>query len=131
MNRQSTLSSRPSTFGGSSRNASSSQAVMARVLEKRQEWEAIAALDETTTEIVQTLEALAAQSDLIADGGKAIASVMANWPNVLRIIGLFGKERVPTTGEDETETRTDPSAETESLPRLVRIPMDGLAQGTS
>lgn len=81
----------------------------ARVLEKRSEYEAIQALEDLTGDMVKTLQALADQGQVMADGGRsmyafflpticscamddyiAIASVMSNWPNVLRVISLFG-----------------------------------------
>lgn len=69
MHRPSTLSSRPSALPPG-RAASSAQSATLRLLEKRQEWEAIAALDEATEEIVKSLEQLAAQGNIMADGGR-------------------------------------------------------------
>lgn len=69
MLRPSTLSSRPSALPPG-RVTSSTQSATLRLLEKRQEWEAIAALDETTEEIVKSLEQLAAQGNIMADGGR-------------------------------------------------------------
>ncbi|KAG8987561.1 hypothetical protein FRB90_003275 [Tulasnella sp. 427] len=116
---------------------------MLRLLEKRQEWEAIAALDEATEEIVKSLEQLAAQGNIMADGGRgksdkspkpfspcnnarlAVASVMNNWPNVLRVISLFAKD---SSGSAAVEAKEESSGDGE-LPRLVRIDANSLAQG--
>jgi len=77
MNRPSTLSARPSTINGgsgTSRAAQGSNAVAARILEKRQEWEAVNALEQTTTEIKTLLENLANQANIMADGGQSLFS---------------------------------------------------------
>ncbi|KAG9032350.1 hypothetical protein FS837_002765 [Tulasnella sp. UAMH 9824] len=124
MHRPSTLSSRPSALPPG-RAGSSAQSAALRLLEKRQEWEAIAALDEATEEIVKSLEQLAAQGNVMADGGRAVASVMNNWPNVLRVISLFAKD---SSGSAAVETKEETAGDGE-LPRLVRIDANSLAQG--
>ncbi|KAG8898591.1 hypothetical protein FRB99_007335 [Tulasnella sp. 403] len=125
MNRQSTLAARPSHAGGPGvRAAPASQSVASKLLEKRQEWEAIAALDDATAEIVRTLEKIAAQSNIMADGGRAVAAVMANWPNVLHIISLFTKDASGAAVADEDPDEPN----TSDLPRLVRIDANGLTQ---
>ncbi|KAG8956159.1 hypothetical protein FRC04_004234 [Tulasnella sp. 424] len=129
MLRPSTLSSRPSALPPG-RVTSSTQSATLRLLEKRQEWEAIAALDETTEEIVKSLEQLAAQGNIMADGGRvtaisAVASVMNNWPNVLRVISLFAKD---SSGSAAVEQKDENAGDGE-LPRLVRIDANTLAQG--
>ncbi|KAG8880597.1 hypothetical protein FRB97_009522 [Tulasnella sp. 331] len=86
------MSSRPSNMAGAQgRAAPSAQSLAARLLDKRAELEAVTNLDETTAEIVKVLVDLAKEGNVMADGGRAIAGVMINWPNVLRVIDLFGK----------------------------------------
>lgn len=69
---------------------------------------------------------------------------MTNWPNVLRVISLFGEKTFrlvdsltplslfssakDSTGTAAVESREDDSGDAE-LPRLVRIDTNGLAQG--
>ncbi|KAG8979361.1 hypothetical protein FRC05_008345 [Tulasnella sp. 425] len=105
MLRPSTLSSRPSALPPG-RVTSSTQSATLRLLEKRQEWEAIAALDETTEEIVKSLEQLAAQGNIMADGGRAKDS----------------------SGSAAVEQKDENAGDGE-LPRLVRIDANTLAQG--
>ena len=67
MNRQSAIS-RPSH--APTRSVASSQGITQRLNEKKQEYEAIAALDEAAAEITKNLEAIAAQGNIMADGGR-------------------------------------------------------------
>lgn len=65
------MTSRPSHIGGpGGARQAPSQPITLRLVEKSQEWEAIAALDETTQEIMKDLRDLAAQGNIMADGGR-------------------------------------------------------------
>ncbi|EUC58308.1 DASH complex subunit dad2 [Rhizoctonia solani AG-3 Rhs1AP] len=61
-----------------------------RYIDKKAEYEGVSALNAVSELMVQQLEDIASRTDLMADGGVAIGSVLANWPNVWRIIGLAG-----------------------------------------
>ncbi|QRW21262.1 DASH complex subunit Dad2 [Rhizoctonia solani] len=64
-------------------------------------------------------EDIANRTDLMADGGVAIGSVLSNWPNVWRIIGLAASAG-QGSGQDPDAQRPD-DAGVETVPRLVRI----------
>ncbi|KAG9005014.1 hypothetical protein FRB94_001904 [Tulasnella sp. JGI-2019a] len=119
------MSSRQSQMGAApGRSAPSAQSLATRLLDKRAELEAVTNLDETTAEVVKVLVDLAKEGNIMADGGRAIAGVMINWPNVLRVIDLFVEGVAPLTTagvEPQEPASTD-------LARLVRIDATGLAQ---
>ncbi|CAE6457201.1 hypothetical protein BN14_03768 [Rhizoctonia solani AG-1 IB] len=87
-----------------------------RYIDKKAEYEGVSALNAVSELMVQQLEDIASRTDLMADGGVAIGSVLANWPNVWRIIGLAGQGR----GQN-TDAPPPDEAGVDSVPRLVRI----------
>ncbi|KZT56222.1 hypothetical protein CALCODRAFT_497658 [Calocera cornea HHB12733] len=108
-----------------------------RLLEKQHEWQGVALLKHASGRMLQQVESLAREGDVMADGGKAIGSVLANWPNVFRIISLCAAPQPAapngTTPHDSPEGHEAPEGEAEQeveeaqvLPRLVRLQVDGL-----
>ncbi|KZO90739.1 hypothetical protein CALVIDRAFT_490033 [Calocera viscosa TUFC12733] len=94
-----------------------------RLLEKQHEWQGVAMLKEASGRMLQQVESLAREGDVMADGGKAIGSVLANWPNVFRIISLCAQ--TPASAPNGAAPPEEPE-EPEVLPRLVRLQVDGL-----
>ena len=106
MNRMSSLGQpRQSTIA----SGQASSVAQQRYVDKKAEYEGVTALNAASELMVQQLEEIASRTDLMADGGvgerpnpspcansgiecctQAIGSVLANWPNVWRIIGLAG-----------------------------------------
>lgn len=105
--RQSTIAS-----GQASSNAQQ------RYIDKKAEYEGVTALNAASELMVQQLEEIASRTDLMADGGVAIGSVLANWPNVWRIIGLAASAG---QSQDQRDAPNQDEVGLETVPRLVRI----------
>ncbi|CAE6446748.1 unnamed protein product [Rhizoctonia solani] len=116
MNRMSSLGQpRQSTIA----SGQGSSVAQQRYIDKKAEYEGVSALNAASELMVQQLEDIASRTDLMADGGVAIGSVLANWPNVWRIIGLAasaGQGHI----QDPDAVHVD-EAGVETVPRLVRI----------
>ncbi|KAG8703095.1 hypothetical protein FRC11_010972 [Ceratobasidium sp. 423] len=126
--------SRQSTIASSQGSSVAQQ----RYIDEKSEYEGVSALNAVSELMVQQLEDIASRTDLMADGGVAIGSVLANWPNVWRIIGLAGgfysliRYRLLNNhssskasagqgnGQDSEGVHLD-EAGVETVPRLVRI----------
>ena len=67
-----------------------------KCLEKRKELEAVSALERASAHFLTHLESLAANTELSAEGAKAMGNVMAQWPNMFRLVSLFGQLLVST-----------------------------------
>ncbi|KAG8765097.1 hypothetical protein FRC12_007684 [Ceratobasidium sp. 428] len=116
MNRMSSLSQpRQSTIASGQASSNAQQ----RYIDKKAEYEGVTALNAASELMVQQLEEIASRTDLMADGGVAIGSVLANWPNVWRIIGLAASSG-QNQGQEEDGANQDESR-TDTVPRLVRI----------
>ncbi|GAB1521579.1 DASH complex subunit dad2 [Rhizoctonia solani] len=116
MNRMSSLGQpRQSTIA----SGQGSSVAQQRYIDKKAEYEGVSALNAASELMVQQLEDIANRTDLMADGGVAIGSVLANWPNVWRIIGLAASAG-QGSGQDPDAQRPD-DAGVETVPRLVRI----------
>ncbi|CAE6433023.1 unnamed protein product [Rhizoctonia solani] len=90
-----------------------------RYIDKKAEYEGVSALNAASEVMVQQLEDIASRTDLMADGGVAIGSVLANWPNVWRIIGLAASAGQGNAQDSEGMPLDEVGVET--VPRLVRI----------
>ncbi|KAG9125106.1 hypothetical protein FRC07_008944 [Ceratobasidium sp. 392] len=124
MNRMSSLGQpRQSTIVSGQASSNAQQ----RYIDKKAEYEGVTALNAASELMVQQLEEIASKADLMADGGVAIGSVLANWPNVWRIIGLAasaGQSQDRETGEVNQD-----EAGVETVPRLVRIEVNSSDAG--
>ncbi|QRV93772.1 DASH complex subunit Dad2 [Ceratobasidium sp. AG-Ba] len=115
MHRMSSLGQpRQSTIASGQASSNAQQ----RYVDKKAEYEGVTALNAASELMVQQLEEIANRTDLMADGGVAIGSVLANWPNVWRIIGLAA-----TAGQSQAQggAAEGDEAGVETVPRLVRI----------
>ncbi|CAK7244050.1 MAG: DASH complex subunit dad2 [Sporothrix thermara] len=97
--------------------ASAGMSLQARVHEKREELENLKQLRDLSAAVASQMEALQEKLSTLSDGTEAIATVMANWHNVLRAINMASTKlpRAPTESEDSSV----------ALPQmLVRIPTE-------
>ncbi|CAK7209135.1 DASH complex subunit dad2 [Sporothrix bragantina] len=104
---------RQASFAG----ASAGMSLQARVHEKREELENLKQLRDLSAAVASQMEALEGKLSTLSDGTEAIATVMANWHNVLRAINMASTKlpRAPTETEDSSV----------ALPQmLVRIPTE-------
>ncbi|KAN0090660.1 hypothetical protein V8E55_004226 [Tylopilus felleus] len=96
-----------------------------RLLEKKKEYEAVAALERTSALYVKRIEGLADDCEVMADAGQVHGQVLEQWPNMFRILGFFLANR-QQYAESEASL-----AGLEATPgeRLVRIPLDEVQAG--
>ncbi|KAH9830855.1 uncharacterized protein C8Q71DRAFT_716353 [Rhodofomes roseus] len=117
MRQSAAASSRQSTLQNSALNA----AAQARLLEKKKEYEAVAALERASVQFVRRIDELGDDFDVMADAGKVCGQVLEQWPNMFRILGLFLSAR-----EHQQDDRTTSDPQSTSGERLVRVPIDEL-----
>ncbi|KAI0292503.1 hypothetical protein B0F90DRAFT_1822877 [Multifurca ochricompacta] len=100
-------------------------ALLVRLAEKKKEFEAVDALQRSSSLFLKRLEGLADDCEVMAEAGIVHGQVLAQWPQMFRILNTFlaAREASTTTGEEGA----DPDAS--FLPpggRLVRVPIDEL-----
>ncbi|KAI0356368.1 hypothetical protein OH77DRAFT_1424024 [Trametes cingulata] len=118
--RASIAASRQSQAPGSIASA----AATAKLLEKKKEYEAVAALERASAQFLKRIEELGDDFDVIADAGIVHGQVLEQWPNMFRILSLFLSQREQHA---EDENATAPS----TGERLVRVPIEELRQAES
>ncbi|GBE81337.1 hypothetical protein SCP_0310640 [Sparassis crispa] len=94
-------------------------AAAAKLLEKKKEYEAAAALERASLNFVRRIEELGDDFDVMADAGRVHGQVLEQWPNMFRILSLFLSAREQRI--DDTELAPTTSGE-----RLVRVPIEEL-----
>ncbi|KAF8549026.1 hypothetical protein OG21DRAFT_1515644 [Imleria badia] len=98
-----------------------------RLLEKKKEYESVAALERASALFVKRIEALADDCQVMADAGQVHGQVLEQWPNMFRILGHFLANR-QQYAESEASLAGLESAPGE---RLVRIPLDEVQAGNA
>ncbi|KAH9962004.1 hypothetical protein BGW80DRAFT_1181054 [Lactifluus volemus] len=122
----SVASSRASHAPGSQQQPPS-PALLARLADKKSEFEAVEALQRTGALFLRRLECLADDCDAMAEAGIVHGQVLAQWPQMFRILNMFLAAReasAMTANGAEVDAATDVSAGG----RLVRVPIDELQQ---
>ncbi|KAG9309345.1 hypothetical protein JVU11DRAFT_10581 [Chiua virens] len=102
-------------------------ASLQRLLEKKKEFEAVAALERASALFVRRIEGLADDCEVMADAGQVHGQVLEQWPNMFRILGHFLANR-------QQYAESDASLENLELApgeRLVRIPLDEVQAGNA
>ncbi|EIW82568.1 hypothetical protein CONPUDRAFT_100864, partial [Coniophora puteana RWD-64-598 SS2] len=99
----------------------SNAASMTRLLEKKKEYEAVAALERASALFVKRMEGLGDDCELMADAGLVHGQVLEQWPQMFRILDLFLSQRknMESPGDLDSEQTSLAAGE-----RLVRIPID-------
>ncbi|KAI0661119.1 hypothetical protein C8Q70DRAFT_968789 [Cubamyces menziesii] len=103
--------------------AIASAAATAKLLEKKKEYEAVAALERASAQFLKRIEDLGEDFDVIADAGIVHGQVLEQWPNMFRILSLFLSQREQHAA-DADENASAPTAGE----RLVRVPIEELRQ---
>ncbi|KAI8975881.1 hypothetical protein BD414DRAFT_497206 [Trametes punicea] len=116
-------SSRPSQAPGSIASA----AATAKLLEKKKEYEAVAALERASAQFLRRIEGLGDDFDVMADAGIVHGQVLEQWPNMFRILSLFLSQRQQQQQRGEDENGPVPA----TGERLVRVPIEELRQAES
>ncbi|KAI0031226.1 hypothetical protein K488DRAFT_52536 [Vararia minispora EC-137] len=118
MNRQSVASSRASHLQSSQ---APNPAAVARLMEKKKEFEAVSALERASALFLKRIEGLAEDCDVMADAGLVHGQVLAQWPHMFRTLNTFlaSRERLDASTEDEIPA-------SRAGDRLVRLPVEDL-----
>ncbi|TDL22583.1 hypothetical protein BD410DRAFT_898166 [Rickenella mellea] len=123
MRQSSAYAARPS-HAGSLASQASNAALNLKLLEKKKELDALSALERASEEYVKRMEALGLDCETMANAGRVHGDVLAQWPTMFRILGLYLSGR--------TEPQADNADEEENAPpageRLVRVPIESLQQ---
>jgi len=90
------------------------------LLEKKKEYDAVAALERASALYLQRIETLGSDCETMAKAGEVHGQVLEQWPRMFQILSLFLASREKQEGEDVSEGQ-----------RLVRLPIDELQQQTS
>ncbi|KAJ3569622.1 hypothetical protein NP233_g4932 [Leucocoprinus birnbaumii] len=117
--RQSSIPGRASHAPSQSSQGASS-AAMAKLLEKKKEYDAVSALERASALYLQRIEALGEDCELMAKAGEIHGQVLEQWPRMFQILSLFLASREKQEEEGESEGQ-----------RLVRLPLDELQQQSS
>ncbi|KAG1807573.1 hypothetical protein EV424DRAFT_1427191 [Suillus variegatus] len=96
-----------------------------RLLEKKKEFEAVAALERASALFLKRIEGLADDCEVMADAGQVHGQVLEQWPLMFQSLSLFLNSR--------EQHLSDPSDATVPLTgeRLVRVPLDELQADAS
>ncbi|KIK24485.1 hypothetical protein PISMIDRAFT_678090 [Pisolithus microcarpus 441] len=93
---------------------------MNRLLEKKKEYDAVAALERVTALFLNRIEGLADDCGVMADAGQVHGQVLEQWQNMFRILDFFLASRQQHGMDDSTVPESTPGE------RLVRVPLDEL-----
>ncbi|KAI0291132.1 hypothetical protein BC826DRAFT_912598 [Russula brevipes] len=125
--RPSTASIRTSHAPGSQPPPSASTALLAqRLTDKKKEMEAVDALHCASALFLRRLEGLADDCEVMAEAGIVHGQVLAQWPQMFRILNMFGASSSSTTDDRAEADTSDPDVPLGG--RLVRVPIDELQQ---
>jgi len=107
-----------------------SAAQLARLADKKKEFEAVDALQRASALFLRRLEGLADDCEAMAEAGIVHGQVLAQWPQMFRILDTFvaAREASAATGDG---TEVDPDTDVPPGGRLVRVPIDELQQSES
>ncbi|OCH90252.1 hypothetical protein OBBRIDRAFT_812806 [Obba rivulosa] len=93
-------------------------AATTKLLEKKKELEAVAALERASAKFTKLLEDIGDDFEVMADAGRVHGQVLEQWPNMFRILGLCLAARESASGAESHQEVT--------MERLVRVPAEEL-----
>ncbi|KAH9485236.1 hypothetical protein JR316_0002143 [Psilocybe cubensis] len=108
-----------------SSNANATAAAVAKLLEKKKEYEGVAALERASALYLERLEALGDDCETMAKAGEVHGQVLTQWPKMFQILGQFLEAQGTQEPEDGGQSATSSSMGQ----RLVRIPIEELQPG--
>ncbi|KAI0309799.1 hypothetical protein OF83DRAFT_1157426 [Amylostereum chailletii] len=97
-------------------------AALSKLTEKKKEFDAVSALERSSALFLKRIEGLAEDCEIMAEAGVVNGQVLAQWPQMFRILNMFLSARAETE-EGGATGAGDASAGGE---RLVRVPVDEL-----
>ncbi|KAH9929617.1 uncharacterized protein BXZ73DRAFT_48027 [Epithele typhae] len=118
--RASIAASRQSQLPGSVASA----AAAAKLVEKKKEFEAVAALEKASAQFLKRIEGLGDDFEVMAEAGVVHGQVLEQWPNMFRILELFLSQR-------EQQAEAENASQSTTGERLVRVPIEELRQTES
>ncbi|KAF8638011.1 hypothetical protein AX16_010643 [Volvariella volvacea WC 439] len=101
-------------------STSSQTTAAANLLEKKKEYDAVAALERTSSLYLERIQALADDCEVMADAGQVFGQVLEQWPKMFQTLSLF-LESKSKTGEGNDEMTGQ---------KLVRLPIEDLQEAT-
>ncbi|CAA7259197.1 unnamed protein product [Cyclocybe aegerita] len=105
--------------------SSSSAAALAKLIEKKKEYEAVSALERASALYLERIEGLGEDCDIMANAGEVHGQVLAQWPKMFQILNKFLANREAGNGAQE------PTQEVVEGQRLVRVPIEELQDASS
>jgi len=120
MMRQSMAPGRPS-HAGSLASSAQNAAMNAKLAEKKKELEGLMALEQASAMLVKRMEAISDDCDVMGEAGIVCGQVLAQWPNMFRILNTYVSER-----EANAEGNDEEATEPQKGERLVRVPLEEL-----
>ncbi|KAF9528526.1 hypothetical protein CPB83DRAFT_766762 [Crepidotus variabilis] len=94
---------------------------LAKLTEKKKEYDAVAALERASALYLERIEALGEDCDIMSRAGEVHGQVLDQWPKMFQILSLFRY-----SAEDNEPHKDETSLEGQ---RLVRVPLDELQEG--
>jgi DASH complex subunit DAD2 len=79
---------RTGSLSGSGSSSAHSSALQSRIAEKKQELASLKELQALSAGLADQMEQLELKLGTLSDGTEAVATVLSNWGNVLRAIGM-------------------------------------------
>ncbi|KAK7472946.1 hypothetical protein VKT23_001050 [Stygiomarasmius scandens] len=108
--RQSILANRSSYAAGLNPQTNSA-AALARLSEKKKEYDAVAALDRASTQYLERIMQIAEDCEIMANSGECHGQVLEQWTRMFDILNMFLASREPEDAAQSGEM-------------LVRVPID-------
>ncbi|KAH6914206.1 hypothetical protein BKA70DRAFT_1260725 [Coprinopsis sp. MPI-PUGE-AT-0042] len=105
--------------------SSASSAALAKLIEKKKEFDAVSALERASTQYLERIQELADDCEMMADAGQVFGQVLEQWPRMFQILSQFLSARQQFS-EEAAEATPPPVGE-----RLVRLPIEELQDGSS
>ncbi|CAB55848.1 DASH complex subunit dad2 [Schizosaccharomyces pombe] len=86
--------------------------LQARIEEKQKEYELICKLRDSSNDMVQQIETLAAKLETLTDGSEAVATVLNNWPSIFESIQIASQHsgalvRIPPSTSNTNASATE------------------------
>ncbi|KAF8995453.1 hypothetical protein BDQ17DRAFT_1430354 [Cyathus striatus] len=106
----------------------SSSASLAKLIEKKKEFDAVSALERASSIYLQRIEALGDDFDVMANAGEVHGQVLEQWPRMFQILSLFLSSRANST--DDMSENAQPEHNVDGQ-KLVRLPVEDLQRAST
>ncbi|KAF5370694.1 hypothetical protein D9758_002134 [Tetrapyrgos nigripes] len=130
--RPSIIANRTSYAPGSNPQTNSA-ATQARLLEKKKEYDGVAALDRASTQYLERVTQIAEQCEIMSNAGECHGQVLAQWMRMVKILNLFREAFPPLFVFTHSDLPLVSSAQDDDQKgeQLVRLPIEDLDADSS